>query len=273
MAQRAADRVELGGAIRDRGRCNTAVGSDWSWWSQEAHEKAEALHIAHGFLGLMGIEIDLRFQDAIGGTLRILFALILENLVGHAHLSVVGFAGEESEGFVLRFPAESGHRTVIAVGVDMPGDAQSCLSASVGAQIGPNRGVRDSLQQASAKCGRRYPEDYVVVRQLWTDLNRSHQQGTRGRRAAYDATTEVPADKTDASVEPLKARSASMVPGSRAHIIGDARRFVAARRRAIPFRRLPSLHDLGRHLGSNESRGSYHVQNKETEGPTSQSER
>jgi hypothetical protein len=37
----------------------------------------------------------------------------------------------------------------------------------------------------------RYSIAGINVHKLWTDLNRSHQKGTRGRRAAYDATTEV----------------------------------------------------------------------------------
>jgi len=56
----------------------------------------------------------------------------------------------------------------------------------------------------------RYSIAGINVHKLWTDLNRSHQQGIRAEARPMIRSTEVPAAKTDASVE-LTSPFASMV--------------------------------------------------------------
>ena len=51
---------------------------------------------------------------------RRLVTLDLEQLVGDAHLDVVGLAREQQQRLVLRLPAEARDRAVVAVAVDLP---------------------------------------------------------------------------------------------------------------------------------------------------------
>ena len=52
----------------------------------------------------------------------VLVALGLEQLVGDAHLDVVGLAGEHQQRLVLRLPSEARDRAVVAVVVRLAGD-------------------------------------------------------------------------------------------------------------------------------------------------------
>src|SRR5262245_60017923 len=106
MAESAADFRELAAAAADRGRAAGLIGGRRGR-REEAHEEGELVdgarrrdRIPRGGVG-----------DAVrlGGSLavRVLLALGLEQLVGDAHLDVVGLAGEEQQRLVLRLPAET----------------------------------------------------------------------------------------------------------------------------------------------------------------------
>jgi len=106
-------------------------------------------------------------KETAGG----LVALCGEQLVGDAHLDVVGFAGEDEEGFVLSLPAEAGDGAIVGAevgvagekGVGMAGDALGGLDGGVGLEIGEDGGVGDGLDESCAEDGRGDAEDDVGI--------------------------------------------------------------------------------------------------------------
>ena len=57
----------------------------------------------------------------------VLVALLLERLVGDAHLDVVGLTREDQQGLVLGLPAEPGDRSIVAVAIARPLMPRLCL--------------------------------------------------------------------------------------------------------------------------------------------------
>ena len=130
-------------------------------------------------------------------------ALRLEQLVRDAHLHAVRFAREYQQGFVLRFPAESRHRAVVAVVVRlagnrsaryleirMPADAQRVVRRRVAGLTGQDRRIRNRLNQPSAERRCRNAEDDVVRGELRVVV-RLREAAARGADAAADGEQGV----------------------------------------------------------------------------------
>ena len=65
-------------------------------------------------------------------------AFVGEELVGDALLDVVGFAGEDQQGFVLRLPAEAGDGTIVAGVIGSARDTELSFCSGIGSSIGQN---------------------------------------------------------------------------------------------------------------------------------------
>src|SRR5882724_10905612 len=101
---------------------------------------------------------------------RRLVTLLLKRLVGDPHLDVVGLAREDQQRLVLRLPAESRDRSVVAVPVRTPADSETGLRERAGAQVGDDRAVLDLLDQPGAEDRRGDPENDVVVVDLLLEV-------------------------------------------------------------------------------------------------------
>src|SRR6267378_2159564 len=128
MAESAADVVEYGFAP-DGARTWVGVrlrGVD------ESHHQLEHHPIRHDVQGIVEalilMIIGIRAGYVVGERLGVAVAIGVllpcrrEQLVGNAHLDIVGLSGEYGDGLVLRLPAEARDRAVILVTVGMSGD-------------------------------------------------------------------------------------------------------------------------------------------------------
>src|SRR6185295_89997 len=106
---------------------------------------------------------------------RILLALLREQLVRDALLDVVRLPGEEEQGLVLRFVAKACDGAVVAVAVRVAGgqnemraaaDAERDLRRRRGLLVRDDRGVGNGLDEAGAERRRRDPEARVVAREV-----------------------------------------------------------------------------------------------------------
>src|SRR5258708_7528875 len=89
---------------------------------QEFHESHEGHDI--GGVRTSHIKAGVAFRRAVGGAIRIFFALIRKIVIGYAHLHVVRLAREDLERFVLRLPSEPRDGAVVAVRVQVSLDAE-----------------------------------------------------------------------------------------------------------------------------------------------------
>src|ERR1039458_2283988 len=168
---------------------------------QKAHEGGEVFDVAEHVerrvrcADLIGIRIGAIVGHFNGGVWTCLFPLRLEQLVGNAHLHVVGFAGKDEQGFVLSFPAKSGDGSVVTVVVGFALDSTLlglCVAGNDYVQfasylhtqlrrrflreVRQNIGIANLLDQSGAEHRGRDPKDYIFLvclkvrlRQLATD--------------------------------------------------------------------------------------------------------
>ena len=148
---------------------------------QQAHEHGELHHVAGNLRVLregvragglrrevgrvLRVAVAAQIQAAGGqaGALLILTrqgSLVLENLVGNAHLDVVGLTREQLQGFVLGLPAEAGNGAVIAVVVERAADAEAIVG--LGGLVLEERRIIDVFQQSGAEHGGRNTENDVI---------------------------------------------------------------------------------------------------------------
>src|SRR5439155_2787082 len=147
--------------------------------SQEPHEEAEPLDGADGVRrgGAVGVGRGVRRAGEL--TILRLVALLREQLVGDAHLDVVGLAREEQERLVLRLPPEPRDGPIIAVvvrGARDPdpvrpaGDTEGRLAAGIGGLVVGDGALGDGLDEAGAEHGGRDAEDDVVALTLGPEV-------------------------------------------------------------------------------------------------------
>ena len=129
---------------------------------QEFHEGREGNNV--GGTRVSGREPRFAFRRAILGTARVLLPFGWEIFVGHAHFDVVSLAREDHQRLVLRLPAESRHRAIVAIGVDVAFDAEQRPHAGwVACQIVPNGCIGNRFDQPRAEDGSRNSEDDIVA--------------------------------------------------------------------------------------------------------------
>ena len=85
-----------------------------------------------------------------------------KNLVGDAHLDVIGLAGEHLQRFVLCFPAVTAYGSVVAVAIESASDAK--IVPEIGRLIGKQGGVVKILDQPGAERRRGDAKDHIVCR-------------------------------------------------------------------------------------------------------------
>jgi hypothetical protein len=197
VTERAPGPHERAAPNADRGRAAWRVGRR-SGRRQEPLEESEFLDRAQS--GRSGR--DLSVGDIIGDSgelaMRILLALLLEQLVRDAHLDVVGLAREHQQRLVLGLPSEPGNRSIIAIVVRVPRDcpsrhgdvgaahdAELVLSGGAVRLVRQNQTVRNLLDEPSAEGRRRNPEDHVVARSLHREVGLG-QNAPAGRRPPRD---------------------------------------------------------------------------------------
>jgi hypothetical protein len=82
------------------------------------------LPVAEGAVVKLSVSSGVALKRQPGG----LVALLREELVRDSHLDVVGFAREHEEGFVLRFPAETGDGPIICTEVHISAQVCVCMA-------------------------------------------------------------------------------------------------------------------------------------------------
>src|SRR4051794_11131746 len=78
-------------------------------------------------------------------------ALLGEDFIADALLDVVSFAGENKQGFILRFPAKPGDCSVVAVRIEAAFDAVVGFRLSVGRKVRDKNVVGNRLDQTSTE--------------------------------------------------------------------------------------------------------------------------
>src|SRR5271170_3231852 len=152
----------LAGRNRLRGRIAGNSRSLRSRRSEEAHEVGKLDGVAGNLIAgesEIGFVLGSGIVEAGG---RGIGAFVGEQLVGHAHFDVVGFAGEYFERFVLSLPAETSDRAVVAAVVGMAGYAELLFEIGVGGHVGEDGGMGDIFQEAGAEEGSGDAEDEVA---------------------------------------------------------------------------------------------------------------
>ena len=119
-------------------------------------------------------------------------ALVREGFVGDALLDVVGFAGEDQQGFILRLPAEASNGPVVARAIGNATDAVLSLGVGVGGSIGGSEASEISSTSPSQR-GSGNAEDDVVLRdsggevRLRIDAARSIRTSGDGEKVVHPA--------------------------------------------------------------------------------------
>src|SRR5271170_7177407 len=180
----------LAGRNRLRGRIAGNSRSLRSRRSEEAHEVGKLDGVAGNLIAgesEIGFVLGSGIVEAGG---RGIGAFVGEQLVGHAHFDVVGFAGEYFERFVLSLPAETSDRAVVAAVVGMAGNAELLFETGVGGHIGEDGGIGDIFDEAGAEDGSGDAEDEVaeLIRLLEVGLG---QDAARGVLATGDGEKVV----------------------------------------------------------------------------------
>ena len=150
---------------------------------EEALEIGEVLDRGRAREGVVRLHVLHVVGHARGIAIRVLLPLVLEELVGDAHLDVVGLAREYEKRDVLGLPPETRDRAVVAVPVCHAGDRaaghgdirpaaypQLALLCRVRRQIGEDRRVLNLFDEACAEQRGRDPEDHIVVLELGREV-------------------------------------------------------------------------------------------------------
>ena len=131
MADRATHGAEQIASVVDGG-CATRRGGRWSRGSQQAHEDGKSYCVAGRADRVNGVEVGVVFRGGVdlavsrqAGRLSLArqWAFLGEYFIAHAHLHVIGFAGEDHQRFILGLPAETRDRAVVAVAIESARDA------------------------------------------------------------------------------------------------------------------------------------------------------
>src|SRR5439155_9990647 len=139
------------------------------WLVEEAHEGGK-LHAIAGepWSGIIKVRRILR--SAIENAARCFVTFVGKQLVGYAHLHVVGFAGKYLQGLVLCLPAKPGDGAIVSAGVGTSAGAKSirttadseiALAVGVRTHLREDGRLRNRLDQAAAKYWSRNAEDEV----------------------------------------------------------------------------------------------------------------
>jgi hypothetical protein len=149
VARRASNLDEYVLAILN-GRGTGGAGAGGRGLIQEFHESHERQDV--GGIRASNIEARRALRCSVGGAIGILFALIGEILIGHAHLHVVCFACEDLKRFVLCLPPKARDSAIVATGIHVTIDAEKCLAAlGIASQVLLNRCVGDGFYQPASK--------------------------------------------------------------------------------------------------------------------------
>src|SRR5262249_25115871 len=129
----------------------------------------------------------------------------LKQLVGNAHLDVIGLAGEHRQRFVLRLPAEPSDRAVVAAAVRVPSDAEGSSLLGGRSILREDLAVWDSVDQSYAehRCGN--TEGEIALGEL------SGEIGLR-QRALWNGRIVINTANRPESMNPTIARAVSAVP-------------------------------------------------------------
>ena len=115
VAEDATDLIE---SLLARG-CGWRLRGRWRR-GEKTHERSEGDHV-----GLV-------FGREVEGAAGRFISFGGEDLVGDALFDVIGFAGEDGQRFILRFPAEAGDGAVVGIAVFMACDAELGFELRVG---------------------------------------------------------------------------------------------------------------------------------------------
>ncbi len=167
---------------------------------QETHEDREPFDVT-ARIGIVGVGGVVRNRLELAG--EVFFPLGLEQLVGDTLLDVVRLAREQKQRLVLRLPAETRDRAVIAVVIGLAGDRatgdveirpafdpQRALLARVGSLVCEYRAVRDLLDQPRPEDRGGDPKDHVLIRELRREV-RLREAATIRTRPAGDGEQSV----------------------------------------------------------------------------------
>src|SRR5437879_13348731 len=89
---------------------------------KEAHETRKGHNVGRAVAVVVAVvvaKVSVILSESVGRAFRILFPFIREILISDTHLDVVGLAGEDEKRFVLCFPSETSHCSVVTVRVHM----------------------------------------------------------------------------------------------------------------------------------------------------------
>src|SRR5262249_23259929 len=128
-------------------------------WRQQPHEEGELRRIAEGLQGRGGAEPCVILRRPVEEAVARLVAFGLEELVRHPLFNVVGPAGEDQQGLLLRLPAESRDAAVITAGIGaarslpirLSPNAHGGTTRSRRLQVRENGRIRDLLDQAGSE--------------------------------------------------------------------------------------------------------------------------
>ena len=94
-------------------------------------------------VGVVGAHHVIRFGFVWTLAVRVFLRRGREGFVGDSHLDVVGFAGKDRDGFVLRLPSKTGDGAVVAAAVGMAGDAKRRSQVSGSIMLRQNLAILD----------------------------------------------------------------------------------------------------------------------------------
>ena len=115
-------------------------------------------------------------------TLRCFIPGCGENVVGHPHLDVVRFTGEDGQRFILRLPSEAGDGAVVAAPVRHAADAHRRTQRRRRRRVADDGRVLNRLDQSEAKQLQRDAERQVAVAVLRFEIRLGKNRGGAPRR-------------------------------------------------------------------------------------------
>src|SRR5205807_953015 len=139
--------------------------SAWSRFRlvQQTHEQYE-FHDITGKLSSVCIKVCSIFWNAVELARWCLVAFVGEDLVGYAHLDVVGLRCKQLQRFVLCLPTKARDRTIVAIGVRPASDPEQSLAIKLRTHIGKDGRVGNRFDEPPTEYRSRNAEDEVSLR-------------------------------------------------------------------------------------------------------------
>src|SRR5579872_2798468 len=111
-----------------------------------------------------------RFRLVRAVAARVFLGRRREDLVGDAHLDIIGLARKHRDGLVLRLPAKAGDGAVVTAAVGTPGDAKRGARRSGCRLMRQDLAILDRFDQAEAKHLQRNPERDIMLPHLLFEI-------------------------------------------------------------------------------------------------------